>query len=323
MCQYDAYTFLFARKMPITVYRRALHGRILHRCRADGGCAVLQRYKNTLDTEEIRPSDRKCPECFPKCIVCQDDGFEARRVEGCSQRHAMCPDCAGVYLKTHLDNGRAMPPPCPCGRGRLDLQNDLDRESFDRCMNHFNQLQHQVRRPPVMEVVQSGLLDALSDEAQALRCPACGWRFVDFDGCAALTCECGISFCALCFQGFHTPEETHLHVRFLCSFNTDNDSYYVPLETCQKVWTIQGRLRASLLCREVSRRDGRLAGWLLRFLLAWRYPALRPRPWIHVLHKLYQFLHILATWIERIVWVSRGLWKVASLEEPHEDETVA
>ena len=213
--------------------------------------------------------------------------------------------------------------PCPCGRGRLDLQNDLDRESFDRCMNHFNQLQHQVRRPPVMEVVQSGLLDALSDEAQALRCPACGWRFVDFDGCAALTCECGISFCALCFQGFHTPEEAHLHVRFLCSFNTDNDSYYVPLETCQKVWTIRGRLRAGLLCREVSRRDGRLAGWFLRFLLAWRYPALRPRPWIHGLQKLYQFLHILATWIERIVWVSRGLWKVASLEEPHEDETVA
>jgi len=48
-----------------------------------------------------------------------------------------------------------------------------------------------------------------------LQCPRCKAAFIDFNGCAALTCgvsTCGCGFCALCLQDCGGSQETHAHV---------------------------------------------------------------------------------------------------------------
>lgn len=63
-------------------------------------------------------------------------------------------------------------------------------------------------------------LDLLEDVA-ATRCPSCGVRFFDFDGCAALRCShCQTTFCALCLC--QTPDDStarHEHVK-TCAYRS-------------------------------------------------------------------------------------------------------
>lgn len=259
-----------------------------------------------MQTQERRACDRRCILCFPDpvCLVCQDEDSRARILPGCPHGHAVCVDCMSAFTKHHMDNGNALPPPCPCGRGIIDMQSDLDSVSFSRHLEHFNDLQREARRPPLLSLLRGGgFLDALQDESHALRCPSCGWRFIDFDGCAAISCSCGVSFCALCFECFPTAEEAHFHLRDECPVNPYENSFFVPIHVCQRVWARRARLRASILCRQIARRDGIVLAVFIRLFLAWRTILLSFDPF-----RLWDAL-------KKMPMVTRGMWRVVGAEE--------
>lgn len=54
-------------------------------------------------------------------------------------------------------------------------------------------------------MIRQRVLDALN-----VRCPVCDAVFVDFNGCCALTCQCGRAFCAFCQADCR--EDAHQHV---------------------------------------------------------------------------------------------------------------
>lgn len=287
---------------PTTHYFRAPRGRVLHRqpdCRRLHGSVVLQ-------TDERRACDRRCVLCFPEpvCLVCHDEGPDVVQVRGCPHGHAVCLDCLAAFTKIQIDNGGSMPPTCPCGRGALDMQRELRPAAFSQCMQHFNAVQHDARRPLLLTLLRGGgLLDALQDEAHALRCPSCGWRFVDFDGCAAISCACGVSFCALCFECFTTANEAHAHLRDECTLNPFENEFFVPLEVCRRVWQGRARVRANALCRHVARRDGVLLALLLRALLAWRQLVVDVS-----LRRFWAF-------VKGASWMARGMWRVVGADD--------
>jgi hypothetical protein len=69
------------------------------------------------------------------------------------------------------------------------------------------------------------------EELQADSCPRCERVFVDFEGCAALTCgfaDCGAAFCAFCLED--CGDDSHAHVR-RCRLNPRRDEYYVDKTT--------------------------------------------------------------------------------------------
>lgn len=69
------------------------------------------------------------------------------------------------------------------------------------------------------------------EELQSDRCPRCERVFIDFEGCAALTCgyaDCGAAFCAFC--GEDCGDDSHVHVR-RCRLNPRRDEYYVDRTT--------------------------------------------------------------------------------------------
>lgn len=61
-----------------------------------------------------------------------------------------------------------------------------------------------------------------------LRCPRCKTAFIDFAGCAALTCStCPCGFCALCLKD--CGSDAHSHIR-QCPEKTNADPYFIPME---------------------------------------------------------------------------------------------
>lgn len=64
-----------------------------------------------------------------------------------------------------------------------------------------------------------------SDELN-LKCPHCDAVFYDFDGCAALQCECGGFFCAFCLEPGESSLHAHAHVKS-CPFNPNPNQYYI------------------------------------------------------------------------------------------------
>lgn len=65
----------------------------------------------------------------------------------------------------------------------------------------------------------------IREEILTLRCPRCKQAFIDYTGCAALTCAsttCNAAFCALCL--LDCGRDAHSHVR-TCSKNKDRDVF--------------------------------------------------------------------------------------------------
>jgi hypothetical protein len=70
---------------------------------------------------------------------------------------------------------------------------------------------------------------ALAD-ARTVKAPCCGRPVVDFDGCVAIDCKCGKSFCGLCFQVHSGFDENHAHVlRKVEERVTDDNRHNLPV----------------------------------------------------------------------------------------------
>ena len=81
-----------------------------------------------------------------------------------------------------------------------------------------------------------------------LRCPKCHAAFVDYDGCAALTCRCGAHFCALC--QVDCGADAHAHVPN-CELNPSR-SVYVSTPVWKQIVGKQNRVKLRALWNSFS-----------------------------------------------------------------------
>lgn len=138
-----------------------------------------------------------------RCIVCSDETNYAWR--GCED-HGLCSDC----FREHAWRLRES---CFCGKA---LQSGAaSRRS----------------RPTPVE---RSLFHKVVEEAFVNRCPHCQQAFVDFSGCAAVVCECGGVFCALCLSPFKTDKDCHAHVR-ICRLNPSKNDEFVSTAQLRKI----------------------------------------------------------------------------------------
>ena len=79
------------------------------------------------------------------------------------------------------------------------------------------QVQAEVQRLERMDADSREVLrhvHRITEEILNLKCPRCGWPFVDFEGCFALACaQCPCHFCAWCLADCGGLAEAHRHVR--------------------------------------------------------------------------------------------------------------
>ena len=105
--------------------------------------------------------------------------------------------------------------------------------------------------PPLVKEIQ----DVLS-----LKMPCCGLRFVDWDGCAALSCPnhaLSHHFCGLCLQGFgHGPganDDCHRHHTNLECRNNPEGRLFVPEGLIAET---HNRLKQQLVVQLLQNKDG-------------------------------------------------------------------
>ena len=74
----------------------------------------------------------------------------------------------------------------------------------------------------------------IEEEILTIRCPKCRQPFVDYRGCAALTCgTCQAKFCALCLKD--CGRDAHQHVKE-CDLNPQNPKgYFVKVNVFEKI----------------------------------------------------------------------------------------
>jgi hypothetical protein len=81
----------------------------------------------------------------------------------------------------------------------------------------------------------------IAENILTVKCPGCGWAFVDWTQCDALTCDardertntqygCGVFFCAVCQHQSPTGGENHAHVR------SAHGTYFGPAENVAERW---------------------------------------------------------------------------------------
>lgn len=221
--------------------------------------------RGRIDLVPAHPNDRRCRRCAglmipatqPNCVVCLVD-LAPGPLTGCPHGHGMCDACMGAHAAQHASSCPEIPLHCPCGDGAaLDLHRDL---SADTLSTYVRTLGRAVRDATVVKapVYAAGMGVALCDDARALRCPTCGRRFIEFDGCAALQCICGQHFCALCLCKAPSAVASHQHV-MECKYNPNPDkSYYVEHRAYQRVWTARARARLQRALYALAATDGRL-----------------------------------------------------------------
>jgi hypothetical protein len=58
-----------------------------------------------------------------------------------------------------------------------------------------------------------------------MSCPHCSGAFLDFEGCLAVECKCGLFFCGLCLEPSVCHDLSHTHVK-QCKENLHPNSLY-------------------------------------------------------------------------------------------------
>jgi hypothetical protein len=201
----------------------------------------------------------------------------------CPYGHGVCDECMAAHVHAHAIRHPEAPPRCPCGQGApVDVRVDIGRAAHATW--HRGLLVHAeataTARAPASP--PRDLAVALCEHARRLACPHCGRKFVDFEGCAALRCECGHYLCALCLCGFGSGDEgaaaAHAHV-LTCSLNP-TDTYYVPLAECRAAWLARAQARMRQTLARLRAAHGEIFVWCVRRAVRARDPELlatRPR----------------------------------------------
>lgn len=186
---------------------RARSGGRLHRTRA---CRyVTPRHQRVGDV---------CSVCWdrepPPCVACGVKPMDV--VFTC--HHGYCEQCAIFLVDTAIvDHVADVRCPCP-RRGALHNVRELPTDALVARVEALES-----RRPPTSATV-------LADDATRLQvdaCPHCGSLFVDYNGCAAVQCECSKWFCALCLAPFEGSDDAHCHVADC----TGNGTTFLPFDT--------------------------------------------------------------------------------------------
>lgn len=179
-----------------------LPGGVLHRTRACPCVTPKHRW--------VPHTAATCARCWDVdvvCVACQETAASV----GFACGHAFCAVCA-VQLVDGAIVPRLAALHCPCGaRGALLDVHDLP---VDALLGRVALLEEQPR--PTTAALYAERAARLQVDA----CPHCGGLFVDFNGCAAVQCECGGWFCALCLRAFDDSAAAHAHVA-QCTRNGD------------------------------------------------------------------------------------------------------
>ena len=192
---------------------------------------------------------RVAVDAFRVCCVCQDPisrkvGFlECDPPVVHATVHVMCPECANGHVLAELEregfDGRVR---CPCHSAAADrctapaftavnIARVVPADTFER-LNHAVVARHERAVARQLEQQMTEHLDArlaalnlgtgdhaavdravehVTERILTLRCPSCDAAFVDYNGCAALTCRRGAHFCAFCLAET-THDDAHKHV---------------------------------------------------------------------------------------------------------------
>jgi len=160
-----------------------------------------------------------------ECCVCFDDIDKVKGIT-CAIGHFICDDDVNKYLKNLVEDNRLQKMEkgiqCPyIDKERCvafweikDISDHLDKDIlanlFDRIVDLFRLLLKDKNK----NIPRTGDLDSLRtqliDTCLNLRCPHCDLVFTEFDGCLAITCQCGLEFCGFCLE---KTVDAHLHAR--------------------------------------------------------------------------------------------------------------
>ncbi len=185
---------------------------------------------------DARPVElRDCRICYDKRRL--EDGLE------CAEQHFVCRDCLegglSAYLKPDSEQdprvGRDLSVGCLQGRacGARLAARDLARLVSDATLAKVREREQGRRETELQKQLQSEFDERLKAElarkvedvivgrhrdhiCELLEpsCPRCKRRFIDFEGCFALTCSgnggCGCGFCAYCLED--CGNDAHNHV---------------------------------------------------------------------------------------------------------------
>ena len=174
------------------------------------------------------------------CSICGeffkfDEGFF------CSKKHFICwKECFGAYVKSagepgamgqYLDAyGNLRCPECKesynlqavaingppnAFQDLMDLKTKIAKdkavnEAIDAEQKRLTEEFQRIQRITNLEDREAELmrLDIIND-ILTLRCPRCKLAFLDYDGCAAVSCGCGCGFCGYCLQDCGSDAHTH------------------------------------------------------------------------------------------------------------------
>lgn len=229
---------------------RTLHGRTAH----SPGCRHLRRTGATVNVPVDDPHVRLCASCHDVCFICMSDRGGTRMP--CGARHSVCEECLGNHLQ-RVRGGRIR---CPCGEGPDVELLTLSRTRLAQWTRQCGPTEQRSRQWTMAKVCDAAFVD---------RCPWCATPFSDYDGCAAVLCECHRWFCGLCLMRLDDNKSAHSHVR-TCHHNP-GDSYFVSTEASEAVRIVRSRRRLARVL-EVVRSD---RGVCLALLLFYRVAGVR------------------------------------------------
>jgi hypothetical protein len=128
---------------------------------------------------------------------------------------------------------------------KLEIQKDREIDTMKRELleKSREELELLIKRQEIIDITY-------------LKCPRCKRVFVDYDGCAALTCSgdggCGAHFCALC--QVDCGEDAHPHVK-QCKLNPDPGGYFVKLVDWQNISNEEKRKKLLLLWSTLNKKE--------------------------------------------------------------------
>uniref|UniRef100_A0A0G4GW86 non-specific serine/threonine protein kinase n=1 Tax=Chromera velia CCMP2878 TaxID=1169474 RepID=A0A0G4GW86_9ALVE len=196
---------------------------------------AAQVLQDPLFSSEVM-ENAQCVTCFE--VILRDRGVSC----GCPHRHFLCAEC----LNAHVQSQSMMDPEYADVRARFKqndcrvscvaracpsepfAHSDLARHLTPDVLNLWEGVRREAAEERVraeMETEFEGRLRMalredgaqrrvreIAEEILTLKCPRCRAAFVDFDGCASLTCNrCYAAFCGYCLRD--CGNDAHPHVR--------------------------------------------------------------------------------------------------------------
>jgi hypothetical protein len=156
------------------------------------------------------------------CVSCGDcDSIHIL----CEHGHANCKDCLSIGIKSYItdQNKNTRVPSC------LKCCYPLTEEQLSSVLDPllWGEFCKERIRVDIFNSKEEEEEISNRNVCKTVKRPCCGKPIVDFEGCAALSCEfCeNIHYCAFCFKKFSTERDCHIHVSN-CTLNPD-ETYHI------------------------------------------------------------------------------------------------